>query len=671
MWVLANEKVEARPGREEIRELVLWDLAGQPGYRLVHQLHLEDVSLALILFDARNELDPFSGVRHWHRALKQAKQHSGTSPNQILVAARVDRGPVGVSRTRISSLLAELGGGAYVHTSAKDGTGVAELRTLVRDTVDWASVPTVSSNSLFQRIRGFLLKEKNAAGALVTRDDLFRSFLRSSRFKKGHTARLRDEFSTCVDRLQALGLVHRFTFGDLVLLQPELLDAYASSIIFAAKDEPDGMGAISEDVVKLGKISIPDEHRLPDPDKERLLLLATIEDLIRHEIAIREPASDGTLIIFPSQLTRENPDLPDPAGKSAVIAFEGAVLNIYATLVVRLSHSGIFRKTEMWKNAVLFDTATGAHCGLFLMEIDEGRGCIATFFSADTAFETRLQFEDFVHNHILQRAVPQSVRKSRVIVCPEVTCSTPVSDLALQRRRERGFDWIECNVCGTRIPLAEPEVTTAVRDTTVLIEFAAARVRQLETGLISATGEMHAHGFSEWAGATLTTLALVFTDVVASTDLAVEIGDERMGEIRRAHFAQGSALVTRHHGYLIKMIGDSLMAAFRTASEALDFALALNRNPGQEQIRVRAGIHVGPVEIEGEDAFGSMVNYCFRVISCPEGPDIWASDRAYVDISQRKAKAHRDLKWQEHRIELKGFPGEQLLWSLVSDVAEK
>jgi GTPase SAR1 family protein len=179
--MLHSAKTGITQGRQELRELVLWDLAGQPGYRLVHQLHLADVSLALILFDARNELDPFSGIRHWHRALKQAKRHLQNPCKQILVAARIDRGPVGVSQARIEALLQETGIEAYVATSAKDGSGIVQLDNLVRTLVDWASVPTVSSNLLFQTIRKFILKEKNGGEILVTKDELLAKFAKGKR----------------------------------------------------------------------------------------------------------------------------------------------------------------------------------------------------------------------------------------------------------------------------------------------------------------------------------------------------------------------------------------------------------------------------------------------------------------------------------------------------------
>jgi WD40 repeat protein/class 3 adenylate cyclase len=665
--MLDSHKVKLGPDCHEIRELVLWDLAGQPGYRLVHQLHLEDLSLTLILFDARNELDPFSGIMHWHRAIEQAKRHTAVSCREVLVAARIDRGSIGVSEQRINSFLKGTGIAAYVKTSAKDGSGVTQLNDLIRRTIDWESVPRISSNAFFQKIRKFILEEKQAGHVLSNNSDLLRRFSLSSKHRRLSQGTLRGVFKTCINRLQTLGLVHKFSFGDLVLLRPELLDAYASSIIFAAKEEPDGMGSIAEDTVRLGKFRIPDEQRLQNPSDEKLLLLATIEDLIRHEIALREPANDAQLLVFPSQLTRENPDLPDPPGKACSIAFEGAVLNIYATLVVRLSHSGVFRKREMWKNAALFTTSADSTCGLFLTEIGEGRGRISLFFGANASPDARSQFEEYVHNHILRRAVPQSVSKSRVIVCPDASCATPVSDLAVQRRRDRGHHSMECNVCGMEISLKESAPSADIHGITAQIDRIATAKRLRESALISASGEMRAPAFSQWVGSNLSTLALVFTDVVGSTALAAELGDEQMGVIRRAHFTQGRALIKKYNGNLIKTIGDSLMAAFRTATEALDFSLAFRLNTGHVSLRIKVGIHVGPVEIEEEDAFGSMVNYAARIVSCAKPSEICVSDRSRADIVSRRAETHSSLQWQAHRVKLKGFNDEQLIWSIPID----
>ena len=112
------------------------------------------------------------------------------------------------------------------------------------------------------------------------------------------------------------------SFGNLVLLQPELLDIYASALVNAVRDEPDGLGSIAEQRARQGKFSVPEEQRLKDKKQEELLLIAMVEDLLYHEIALREYADDGTYLVFPSQSTRENPIYPTRRAKRLPLALK-------------------------------------------------------------------------------------------------------------------------------------------------------------------------------------------------------------------------------------------------------------------------------------------------------------------------------------------------------------
>jgi GTPase SAR1 family protein len=443
--------------RVETREILLWDLAGQPAYRLVHQLNLSEASVALVVFDERSETDPFTGVRHWDRALRQAQRAQGDAAvpvKKFLVAARTDRGGVGVSTARVEALARELGFDGYFKTSAKEGWQVAELAEAVRNAVQWDCLPKVSSTALFQDIKTFLLSEVEAGRLLATADDLYRSFLRSAN-RPPPADDLRAQFENCARLVESQGLIRRLSFGGLVLLRPELLDAYASAIVIAARGEPDGLGSIAEEDVRGCRFRMPARERLLDHPQEVLLLLATVEDLLRHEIALREPAANGPQLVFPSQLTREYPELPEPAGGAVRFTFEGPVANIYATLAVRLSHSGVFDKKELWKNAATYSARVGGTCGLFLRNVEEGKGELMLFFDAGASEETRYQFEEFVHVHLRRRALPDSIRRRRAFVCPE--CGTPVTELQARNRQQRGHDSIRCGVCDATVSLRDRE----------------------------------------------------------------------------------------------------------------------------------------------------------------------------------------------------------------------
>lgn len=669
VWTLQTTEVPAEDGRLEVREVLLWDLAGQPGYRLIHQLHLNEVTVALVVFDARDDVDPLAGVRHWDRALRQAKSVQGDPAvhmAKFLVAARIDRGGISVSRGRLELFLHNLQFDDYFETSAREGWKISELQEAICKAIDWDSLPKVSSTDLFKRMKDFIIKEKESAWLLSTVEDLYRAFLRSAQ-DSYYDDDLRAQFNTCIGRLESRDIIQRLSFGSLILLQPEMLDAYASAIVNASKSEPDGLGCIAEESAREGRFPISQDERIQNQEEERLLLIATIEDLLRHEIALREHTDQGPQLVFPSQLTRENPDLPEPEGRSVVFSFEGPLLNIYATLVVRLSHSGIFRRRDMWKNASTYWGRIAGTCGIFLRQLEEGRGELALFFDSEASEETRFQFEEYIRTHLLRRALPDTIERRRVFACSK--CGELITDKQVERRRERGFGSINCPVCETNILLLDREDRLPKASPSVIGEMdrAANARRELDAGLVAAAGEMQTQGFRDWAGSAQTTLALVFTDVVDSTKLGVVLGNEEMSELRRTHFRQGRHFLAKYNGYEIKTIGDSFMVAFRTALAALDFALAFGRNTGDDRIKIRAGIHVGPVRIEEEDAFGTMVNFTNRVANMTKEPELWLSSAAKTDIDQERAKRHAALIWHRYPdCEIRGFSEKQTLWAIRS-----
>ena len=170
----------------------------------------------------------------------------------------------------------------------------------------------------------------------------------------------------------------------------------------------------------------------------------------------------------------------------------------------------------------------------------------------------------------------------------------------------------------------------------------------------------------EGVGAGRLFLALVFTDVVGSTELSEAIKDERMNVVRRAHFAQSRRLINTYGGYEIKTAGDAFMVAFHSADKALDYAIALHNEPGAPELRVRAGIHIGSVSSDEGDVFGRTVNFAARVVGAIKGPEIWVSDEVRTDLDHLGASRFDHLRWDPHdNVSLKGFDGRFRLWSLA------
>ena len=214
--------------------------------------------------------------------------------------------------------------------------------------------------------------------------------------------------------------------------------------------------------------------------------------------------------------------------------------------------------------------------------------------------------------------------------------------------------------------LAEPKERIHFRSKVEAMDQSADRQRDFDAFVMSAKGETSTKSFQEWAGGERVTLAIVFTDVVGSTALGEEIRDEAMNEVRRAHFAQSRQMIGQFQGREVKTIGDSFMAAFKCAGSALDYARALQGNTGHPQVRIRAGIHIGPMRVEEGDVFGGTVNFAARVVGGVKDAEIWLSERAKEDIDRLGAGKHKGLKWERHEgVAMKGFPGKFTLWAVA------
>jgi GTPase SAR1 family protein/nucleotide-binding universal stress UspA family protein len=452
------------------REVLVWDLAGQPGYRIVHQLHLSGSTVALILFDSRSETSPLAGVRHWARAVRHAHPVSAGGLTTFLVAARTDRGGITVSIERRQQVMADFALDDYFETSAMEGTNVDLLRSRLLAAIDWEQIPKIASTALFAEVKRFVVEQKSSGNLLTPLDELSKAFhaavpsgpellnaelqlpdLTDSDAQDASSAALTAVFEGCVARLESAGLVKRLKFWDSVLLQPELLDAYASAIVNAARDEPDGLGSILETKVVERDFPIPSTDRVLVERQEQLLVFATLEELIQAELVLREPTKDGMQLVFPFALRRDLPPSEAPKGDGVVFRFEGPIDNVYATLIVRLTRSERFTRIATWQSAARFAADKG-ECTVFLKSDGEGKAELWIGYDGMPDY-LRLQFERFVHTHLDRRATPGTVTRERQYSCPEDNTAFTLEQV--KQVRNRGRNSILCPVCEQRVTLRD------------------------------------------------------------------------------------------------------------------------------------------------------------------------------------------------------------------------
>ncbi len=123
------------------------------------------------------------------------------------------------------------------------------------------------------------------------------------------------------------------------------------------------------------------------------------------------------------------------------------------------------------------------------------------------------------------------------------------------------------------------------------------------------------------AGATSSEfVAVLFTDIAGSTSLTDRSGDARAQELVRAHNAIVRDALRLAGGSETKHTGDGIMASFRSASRAIDAAIAIQRAVAEHNARepdlplgVRIGVNAGEPVSEDRDLFGATVQLARRV----------------------------------------------------------
>src|SRR6266545_1736499 len=110
----------------------------------------------------------------------------------------------------------------------------------------------------------------------------------------------------------------------------------------------------------------------------------------------------------------------------------------------------------------------------------------------------------------------------------------------------------------------------------------------------------------------MTITTILFTDLVGSSELLSRLGDQAARSVFGAHHELTRTVVEANGGELVKWQGDGVMARFQSAADALRSAIAIQRASSRstrgEQLRVRAGVHVGEtLSWEKTDLFGMPV----------------------------------------------------------------
>jgi class 3 adenylate cyclase len=153
---------------------------------------------------------------------------------------------------------------------------------------------------------------------------------------------------------------------------------------------------------------------------------------------------------------------------------------------------------------------------------------------------------------------------------------------------------------------------------------------------------------------------VLFTDIVGSTRRAAELGDRRWRELLDTHDELAGRLVQRWGGRLVKTTGDGILATFDGPGRAIGCAAALREGLDAIGVQIRAGLHIGEVELRADDVGGIAVHVAARVMATAGAGEI------VVSRTVRDLVAGSDIVLQDRGSKrLKGVEGDWQLFGVA------
>ncbi len=150
--------------------------------------------------------------------------------------------------------------------------------------------------------------------------------------------------------------------------------------------------------------------------------------------------------------------------------------------------------------------------------------------------------------------------------------------------------------------------------------------------------------------------AILFTDLVNSTELMQRAGDEDAQRIFKAHYRLLRDAVSANGGAEVKSLGDGLMVAFNSAADAVRCAVTMQQTSRRqvaagERLAIKVGINAGDALRDESDYFGTPVVVARRLCDRAGPGQILCSAVIETLLAGRQAFSFRSIG----ELELKGL----------------
>lgn len=162
--------------------------------------------------------------------------------------------------------------------------------------------------------------------------------------------------------------------------------------------------------------------------------------------------------------------------------------------------------------------------------------------------------------------------------------------------------------------------------------------------------------------------AILAADVVGYSDMMAEDEAGTLRALKGHRKTLFEPVVTSHGGRIVKLMGDGALVDFPSVVEAIGAAVeiqqALQDHDGP--IRLRIGISLGDVVMDGDDIYGEGVNLAARLERMAAPGGICISSVVHASLGQQIAADFADAGYHE----IKGAPQAVRVWRWPSGCAD-
>ncbi len=155
-------------------------------------------------------------------------------------------------------------------------------------------------------------------------------------------------------------------------------------------------------------------------------------------------------------------------------------------------------------------------------------------------------------------------------------------------------------------------------------------------------------------------ITVLFTDIVDSTKMAAQVGDEAWRSLLKHHNEIVRNQLEHFRGTEVDQIGDGFMASFDGPARAIRCATAICQAMPDIGIQVRTGVHSGECEVIGDNLGGIAVHIGARIGAIARPGEV------LVSSTVRDAVTGSDIQFESRGAhELKGVPDQWRLFSAI------